>query len=99
MLHIPDTAWKFGCGRYLQGADALEHLKEEIDRLGGKPFVIAGPHAWQAVLDAEPALSALQDGSFQLYGGRAPSPRPRGWHRRSATSACWWASAADASWI
>ena len=85
MLHIPDTAWKFGCGRYLQGADALEHLKEEIDRLGGKPFVIAGPHAWQAVLDAEPALSALQDGSFQ--------------HRRSATSACWWASAADASWI
>lgn len=85
MLHIPDTAWKFGCGRYLQGADALEHLKEEIDRLGGKPFVIAGPHAWQAVLDAEPALSALQ--GWQLSALRRPvppSPSREAGTRRSA---------------
>ena len=69
MLNIPDTAWKFGCGRYLQSEDALTHLMEEIERLGAKPHVIAGPHAWEAVKAVYPALAELEKGQFTLYGG------------------------------
>ena len=69
MLNIPDTAWKFGCGRYLQSADALTHLPEEIERLGGRPFVVAGERAWEAVTAVYPDLAVLEDGAFERYSG------------------------------
>lgn len=43
-----DNAYKFGAGRYIQQQGALETLAQEIARLGKKPFIIAGPRAWEA---------------------------------------------------
>ncbi|MCQ2386105.1 MAG: iron-containing alcohol dehydrogenase [Clostridia bacterium] len=38
-----DIAYKFGCGRYVQGKDALHDcLAEEINRLGKKPLFVMG---------------------------------------------------------
>ena len=37
-------------GRYLQGRGALSRLGKECARLGGKPFVIASPHAHAHIL-------------------------------------------------
>ena len=51
MYLVPDPAWKFGCGRYIQKPGALNDLKDEIARLGTKALVISGLKAWQAVLD------------------------------------------------
>lgn len=45
---IPDTAWKFGCGRYIQKHGALQELEKEILRLGRKPLLISGFNAWNA---------------------------------------------------
>ena len=36
MMHVTDSAWKFGCGRYLQGESAMEDLRGEMSRIGGK---------------------------------------------------------------
>ena len=38
-----DNAYKFGAGRYLQEAGALNLLGGEVARLGKKALVIAGP--------------------------------------------------------
>ena len=43
-----DNAYKFGAGRYIQQRQALETVAEEAGRLGKKPFIIAGPRAWEA---------------------------------------------------
>lgn len=43
-----DNAYKFGAGRYIQQTGALETVAEEVGRLGKKPFIIAGPRAWEA---------------------------------------------------
>ncbi len=43
-----DNAYKFGAGRYIQQREALETVAEEVGRLGKKPFIIAGPRAWEA---------------------------------------------------
>ena len=43
-----DNAYKFGAGRYLQEAGALNLLGGEVARLGKKALVIAGPRAWAA---------------------------------------------------
>ena len=50
MYLIPDSAWKFGCGRYIQKPGAFGSLKDEIARVGKKALVISGRKAWQAVL-------------------------------------------------
>ncbi len=51
MYLIPDPAWKFGCGRYIQKSGALKELAGEIGRLGRKALVLSGRKAWKAVLD------------------------------------------------
>lgn len=51
MSQIPDTAYKFGCGRYTEGYDILKNCGEEIKRFGKKPFVIGGPTALSIVKD------------------------------------------------
>ena len=43
-----DNAYKFGAGRYIQEAGALNLVGEEAKRLGRKAFIIAGPRAWKA---------------------------------------------------
>ena len=43
-----DDAFKFGCNRYLQGQGVLEKAAAEIGRKGKKPYLIAGPRAWDA---------------------------------------------------
>ena len=43
-----DNAYKFGAGRYIQQRQALETVAEEAGRLKKKPFIIAGPRAWEA---------------------------------------------------
>ncbi len=43
-----DNAYKFGAGRYIQQRQALETIAEEVGRLGKKPYIIAGPRAWEA---------------------------------------------------
>lgn len=84
MLNIPDTAWKFGCGRYLQSADALTHLMEEIERLGGRPFVVAGHRAWDAVKAVYPELAALEAGAFELYSGPCTIERTEAFAKAAA---------------
>ena len=42
MFNVTDTAWKFGCGRYIQRADALKELKHEIMLCGNRPFFYHG---------------------------------------------------------
>lgn len=49
MYRVPDPAWKFGCGRYIQKPGALNDLKPEIDRIGTKALVLSGKNAWEAV--------------------------------------------------
>ena len=41
-----DNAYKFGAGRYLQEAGALNLVGNEVARFGKKALVIAGPRAW-----------------------------------------------------
>lgn len=43
-----DNAYKFGAGRYLQEAGALNLVGNEVARFGKKALVIAGPRAWAA---------------------------------------------------
>ncbi len=50
MYRIPDPAWKFGCGRYIQKPGAFLDLKDEIGRVGSRALVISGKNAWDAVL-------------------------------------------------
>lgn len=52
MFLIPDTAWKFGCGRYIQKAGALAELGAEVLRHGHKPLLISGVRAWNAAGEA-----------------------------------------------
>ncbi len=52
MFTNPDSAWKFGCGRYIQKAGALSALRNEVLRLGRKPLLICGRQAWQAAREA-----------------------------------------------
>ena len=40
-----DNAYKFGAGRYLQEAGALNLVGNEVARFGKKALVIAGPRA------------------------------------------------------
>ena len=52
MFMVPDTAWKFGCGRYIQKSEAIRELNTEILRLGKKPLLLSGIRAWESVGDA-----------------------------------------------
>lgn len=63
MFMIPDTAWKFGCGRYIQKPGALKELGAEVRRYGIKPLLISGKRAWQAA--GEAALAGMGDLPFE----------------------------------
>lgn len=41
-----DFAYKFGCGRYIQQAGALDLAGAEVKRLGDKAYLLAGPTAF-----------------------------------------------------
>ena len=56
MWHIPDPAWKFGCGRYIQKPDAILDLPAEIARLGGSALILCGRNARNASLALHPGL-------------------------------------------
>ena len=58
-----DNAYKFGAGRYLQEAGALNLLGGEVARLGKKALVIAGPRAWAATEGK--AEKSLKDAGVQ----------------------------------
>lgn len=44
-----DEAYKFGCGRYIQCADASEKIGEEVLRYGRKVLVISGNKAFESI--------------------------------------------------
>ena len=67
---IPDSAWKFGCGRYIQKAGALNELGNEVLRLGRKPLLICGNRAWQAAGKA--ALTGIGDLPYEQVLHTAP---------------------------
>lgn len=69
MMHVTDSAWKFGCGRYLQGERAMEDLRGEMSRIGGNAYVLAGNRAWRASLEVYPWLKDLETGGFERYSG------------------------------
>lgn len=67
MYRVPDTAWKFGCGRYIQKANAMLDLPKEIERLKAtKAMVLAGNQAWDAVCSIYPKQEFLQGVSHCL---------------------------------
>ena len=66
-----DSAYKFGCNRYLQGRGILEALPSEVCRKGTKPYLIAGPTAWQAT-EGRLATSLQEENmpyQLAIYGG------------------------------
>lgn len=56
MWHVADSAWKFGCGRYIQKPDAILDLPQEIHRLGKSALIICGKKAQTAALAPHPQL-------------------------------------------
>lgn len=70
MFLIPDTAWKFGCGRYVQKPGALSELGGEVRRLGRKPLIISGEKAWKAA--GEAAVNGLGEVPFHHVIHRGP---------------------------
>ena len=71
MNPIPETAYKFGCGRYVQGSGAVSKLPMELERLGKRAFVLTGANSFAAAGSA--MESALNDARFpyqlECYGG------------------------------
>jgi len=66
-----DSAYKFGCGRYIQRHGALELAGQEALRLGRRAFIIGGPHTLPLV--KEKLMLSLAASScpheFFEYGG------------------------------
>ena len=93
-----DNAYKFGAGRYLQEAGALNLLGGEVARLGKKALVIAGPRAWAATEGK--AEKSLKDAGVEfelsLYPDQNTYERAKE-HALQARSSL--VSAAAASWI
>lgn len=72
MNPIPETAYKFGCGRYVQESGAVRKLPQELQRLGGKAFVLSGANAYAA---AGPSLeTALEGARFPYVHARYDGP-------------------------
>lgn len=70
MFLVPDTAWKFGCGRYIQKPGALLELAAEVNRLGAKrALVLAGERAWAAVSGLYPGLLDGVEHALRIYSG------------------------------
>ena len=44
-MPIKEKSFRIGCGRYLQGANILNDVADEISRLGKAPFVVGGSTA------------------------------------------------------
>ena len=67
-----DDAYKFGCGRYLQGRQVLEKAAPEVRRVGKKPFLVAGKRAWASTTNRiEQSLSDADiDYSLMIYSGQ-----------------------------
>lgn len=62
----PDFAYKFGCGRYLQGEHVLEKCGEEVLRLHCRhPLIVGGPHAFAAALGR--VTASLEEKSIPFY--------------------------------
>ena len=95
-----DNAYKFGAGRYLQEAGALNLLGGEVARLGKKALVIAGPRAWAATEGK--AEKSLKDAGVEfelsLYPDQNTYERAKE-HALQALTRSSWAWAAAASWI
>ena len=90
MYLIPDTAWKFGCGRYIQKPGALMDLPGEIRRVGGSALVLAGQKAWAAVCDVYPQKEFLADIPHALQLHTAPcSQEAAGEYARMAREGGW----------
>lgn len=69
MFNVTDTAWKFGCGRYIQRADALKELEHEIMLCGNRPFFITGKRSIEAVRAVYPNMKEPEEGHFFQYTG------------------------------
>ena len=77
-----DNAYKFGAGRYLQEAGALNLVGNEVARFGKKALVIAGPRAWAAtegkveksLRDADVAFSSPSTPIRTLTSARRSTP-------------------------
>ena len=71
-----EEAYKFGCGRYIQEADALLRVGEEAKRFGKKALILAGPTAWK--VSEEKIVRGMKDAGvnhvLHIYGGY-PSKR------------------------
>ena len=72
-----DNAYKFGAGRYLQEAGALNLLGGEVARLGKKALVIAGPRAWAAT-EGKAEIPSSSSPTRSLCA-RAAKRRRNGW--------------------
>lgn len=66
-----DYAYKIGCGRLIFEDHASYRLAEEILRIGRKPYILSGPHAWQE--DGEQVTGVLNRDdvpySTDIYAG------------------------------
>lgn len=69
MFNVTDTAWKFGCGRYIQRAGAIEELEHEISMCGNRPFFITGKRSLEAVYAVYPNRKKPEEGHFFQYTG------------------------------
>lgn len=69
MFSVPDAAWKFGCGRYIQKANAIKELAPEVERIGGRPLLLAGEKAWMAAKDVISAGLRETDYAVRIHRG------------------------------
>lgn len=69
MYLVPDPAWKFGCGRYIQKPGAILDLKDEVARAGSRALVLAGKNAWEAVCSLYPDALEGMEHVFHIHQG------------------------------
>ena len=85
-----DNAYKFGAGRYIQEAGALQYTAQEAARLGKKALVIAGPTAWSATEGK--VEQSLNEAGFpfvlSLYPGQNTYERAKEHALQALTSGC-----------
>lgn len=62
MAEFIDNAYKTGAGRYIQEAEAINSLAEEVERYGKKPFIVCGPNSRSVAL---PLIEKALNTKFQ----------------------------------
>lgn len=85
-----DEAYKFGCGRYLQGKQVLEKSANEIKRIGTKPLIVSGENSWPATNNRiiQSIEQEHMDYHLVIYGGQNTYKKAKELAKQAAEQSC-----------